>query len=246
MRRTTSLLIAILALGFAARAQAQGFYNFWTQCTPGSLRACSSTEIGFLMGPDIGGPTTLLLVRLSNLQGFGPYQSGPRGLKSVSVTGLAGTPPAAGPIALTNEHFATSGNVTTTAELDAPHGGAPRFGFFDAAFDYDRGSFLFGCDLQIEGVVDVFPFYDQTCNGSITYAVTLRGQWGLGETVPSIGYTYHAWEDGAFAGTTSCVTGVDCAMVTPEPVTTVLMATGLLGIGGVAVLRRRRRTSSKT
>jgi hypothetical protein len=39
----------------------------------------------------------------------------------------------------------------------------------------------------------------------------------------------------------SCKNG-ECAMVTPEPVTVALLATGLAGIAGVGALRRRRRT----
>jgi len=40
--------------------------------------------------------------------------------------------------------------------------------------------------------------------------------------------------------TTTTVTSSDCASVVPEPVTLTLLATGLVGIGGLGIVRRRR------
>ena len=44
-------------------------------------------------------------------------------------------------------------------------------------------------------------------------------------------------------GNVTCTTGVNCSVV-PEPMTIALLGTGLLGIGGVSVLRRRRKKGS--
>jgi hypothetical protein len=41
----------------------------------------------------------------------------------------------------------------------------------------------------------------------------------------------------------ACTAGSDCAMVTPEPATAFLLATGLAGLAGLGAVRRRRRTS---
>ncbi len=57
------------------------------------------------------------------------------------------------------------------------------------------------------------------------------------------GTEYEIIASRAGVGQSVCTTGSSClsVSVTPEPVTMTLLATGLLGIGGVGVIRRRRK-----
>jgi hypothetical protein len=57
-------------------------------------------------------------------------------------------------------------------------------------------------------------------------------------------YRYDAYENGVWVGNTSCTTGVDCTMITPEPATVALFGSGLLGILAFRVRGRRKRLSA--
>jgi hypothetical protein len=237
------LLVTALALLAPAQARAQSWLNYWTQCTPGSLRSCATTEIGFTEYTEADGSTwSLLLVKMQNLQGLAGYESGPRGFREMVISGVEGPAPQ---IPDFGEHHATEGSVVTRAFIDNPYTLTGSDGRLAVSWNFDYASLLYGCDLEEDAVApgDFGWFYDQTCGGSITYGIRLMGSYRFDERLPAITYRWRAFEDESpqSGDWTSCTTGVDCSMVTPEPVTTVLMATGLLGIAAAGALRRRKR-----
>jgi hypothetical protein len=240
------LPFAILVVFATAPAQAQDFVNYWTQCTPGQLRACSTTEIAFtyIDAPPGGfGPISLLLVRMSNLQGFGAYQdaNSQRGFKSMMIEGLEGTPPTSGPIDIrTGFRYAVEGNARGITDPDYPNPGLQPDGRLNVGWRLDAGGFLFGCEVPPIEALGNWGAQDSTCGGSITYAFELRGNWHIGSQAPVVTYRYDLWENGQWVGNASCTTGFDCITITPEPMTLALLGSGLLAVGGVAHRRRRR------
>jgi hypothetical protein len=86
--------------------------------------------------------------------------------------------------------------------------------------------------------VRLSSFLNRNEFGSGSFATARFARMDRASMVPSSSSASQVSEPSMGA---SCTTGVDCAMVTPEPATVALLATGLLGIAGAGVLRRRRR-----
>jgi hypothetical protein len=245
-------LIPLAALAVASipdPARAQSFHDYWIQCTPGSLQSCARTEIGFasVVDPSFG-PLSLLLVRLSNLQGLPGFESGPRGFSSMWINGIEGTPPPVGPAFLEARHHSSEGNASIGAELGADdlNHTITSDGRFNVQWNLDANTLLFGCDGPPQAYLEShFLGWDTTCGGTITYALRLRGDFRMASQPPSIQYDWRAWADASdpapFGTGVSCTTGVDCVTITPEPATLALLASGLVGIAGVATIRKRRK-----
>jgi hypothetical protein len=266
MRRTTTLLVAVLTLTIPPGAHAQvtfNSFNFWTQCTVGSLRACASTEIWNEIDPVSG--EVFLAARMSNLQGTPGFTDlQPAGMTAFSINNLRletvgpGTPSTG---SLDGQFGSLSGNASwcvtllTSSCVTASDGiGDNPFLVSDLAGNWrlnvgiltdGLGTTMWGCDV-VSGPEVISAV--STCGGFVTWRLRPRHAFPTTTFVlrpnnqSSISYFYHSAD---FSTQATCTTGIDCAMVTPEPVTTVLMATGLLGIAGVAAARRRRRLSAE-
>jgi hypothetical protein len=80
----------------------------------------------------------------------------------------------------------------------------------------------------------------QTCgDGWVGVAFTLPGTWVLDDS------STVRWWALSDDGDVGCTIGTDnCVQVTPEPVTIVLLGTGLAGVGAAALRRRRSGSGS--
>jgi hypothetical protein len=224
----------------AARAD---FKDFSNRCFPGAVRVCASLQVYTAINGN-GGTNVVILVR--NLQGWywGDNTTGSIitriglttptvvGATGLQVTGTAGTEygTPATPWALSSP-----GGLGGLIELTAGLTPAPG-----ATGDVSGG--IVGCGAP--GIGGLPSSYFQTCGGGwVAFSFTTTNAWSadasevawLTQRVSSP-YGPQGYECGSVQGG-----GRDaCTTVTPEPVTMLLLGSGLAGVGGVGLVRRRR------
>jgi hypothetical protein len=234
-------------------APAQGqFRNFATQCTVGAFRACASVEItvtydptGQLFAPgweDMGGVTEIR-IRVGNPQGLPGFTDlGTGGVRGFQVGELQSETGAFDFVAFART-AAVEGNFShQTGLLDYPWITYTGEGRATAFVYYDYDGALFGCDTPTApSFTPLGDLYDASCGGHITYAAYLFGDHLTLTKNSTLTVQWQAWDETGLLGEVSCTFDVDCALVTPEPLTVVLLGSGLAAMGGASVLRRRRK-----
>ena len=272
MRKRLVGVLAALVFIFPNGLQAQS-RSWINQCTPGAMRACASVGISLNYSPTghpyaanttwIAGASTIISIRLENLQGSRPYLNdrsipywlewvtfGPfDGLEDVDISPVWG-----------HDGFATpwgnTGGQHWSEYVFWGSGGTGSGNFYESFS-------LWGCNLP-DGWGDgpyggwfwgpphpVDPG-GWTCNGSFTHSFYLPGRWDLSDfTAMQLvfgSYDQYGFPNGSpewgnigYTGS-SCTTGLDCITVAPvpEPTTLILLGGGLLGFGAAAMRRRRR------
>lgn len=255
MRFGTVLLATALFASQASVAAAQRM-DLSVQCAiNGSERACADVEVWNENDPETG--QLYLFVQLANVQGWHGFADIPIvalnrwSIDDLELENFPGDGPASyesriegfsGFGVLTGNTFFCQFLVGCVPSHDHEPGDLVRIGPDGARFQiWDDIVFghspLWGCD----GVpLDHFDFGPATCDGGLaTWRVHLG--FGTGLRLTKETNVHLSFGDGA-AFTAGCTTGVDCVIVTPEPATIALMATGLAGI---AAMRARRRAATR-
>ncbi len=251
----------ILGGAVVGGAQAQQVGRWDDYCTVGSLQFCASVEL--TLTPNVtfydfhtNGLTTGtgFSVRARNLQGT--LGTTPWALGSLTFLNLwTDVPEPYGGVLAVGQMVRLLGTARLSIPFDQAQCqamfGAPcpppywDLAEWDGQAVSNRGSMfwepnggyfttLIGCDASA-GPYGAF----QTCgDGWLGFDFALQGNWGI-DRLSSM-----AWSGFSTAGNAGCGwTSGDCAQVTPEPVTILLLGTGLAGVG--AAWRRRRKNPEK-
>lgn len=235
---------AMLCFAASVPAEAQ-WVDMLNQCSTGTIRTCASFQAQVT---DIGGGRSRLQIRVRNL--WGVLEDGSLtgsilaqlGVVSPDLVGVINDSPVA-----TAVEGATQ--VGTPGDNWAFHSSTNRLG--EVTWALASGSFNGGGNFNSNangGILGCLApngtrtEYFTTCVGGleggwVQFSLTANGPLDLAGLQLAWGVMSMGQQDYSVQGTT-CVAG-NCGEVVPEPITIVLLGTGLAGVG--AARRRRKR-----
>jgi hypothetical protein len=258
---------AAVAILLPAASSAQSI-DFGVQCTTGSLRACASVRAWNEL--DVTTGDFYLYVRVANVQGWSGFQDlTTSGLATWRLSGLSAYNFTGTAAELLRgfvdepQNAGVGGEGTYRCWRGECESGSGLFSTqdynlngdeevtFSAPISHDGGTTIHGCDVPQFGHSLYSTLSYSTCDGSVTYRLNPGYQPSLGLQGSGLALTSNTelylnfWAYDS-ADDSECSTGAstafaECAAVVPEPITMILMGTGLLGIGGARAARRRRK-----
>ena len=247
MRRMLAVFGLLAFAGVSQAAASTKLFNF--RCTVNtSLRTCASASV--FTTPGAGGGTDVI-ISIRNLQGAAPDQTGGSLITRLGLT----APPKATIGSASGLVVGTSGTVGQTGTPATPWG-VTQLGIngpveFTASVNTssgqnpNRNGGILGCNPSLLSPASYF----QTCaalgqTGFVTFSFHTTGTWDAASS--QIGIAYEGVVGIPFP--VECRTEVGSTdpaycpqvQVTPEPISMALLGTGLLGLGGAGLRRRRK------
>lgn len=238
LRRLTSLAAMSMAFTASARADVKLFQN---RCSPGSLRACASLMVTTQLNAS-GGTDVRISVR--NLQGWSSDNTGGSLITRIGIV----APPIAGfstGLTMTANGAATAGTPGSAWFLRRPGGlGSPIELTAGIASGTKNGG-IAGCGAPQGGMP---ASWYRTCNGGwVDFTFSTTNAWSANNAEvawlttnmaasPNTGLECGTNDGGPNDGRNYCAS----ADVTPEPISMLLLGSGLAGLGGFGFVRRRK------
>jgi len=210
--------------------------DFFDRCTPGAIRACHSISVI----TNWNGSVTSVTIRIRNLQG-GVFDN--TGGSLIQRIGL---------IAPTN--VGTLSALSTAAVGGASSVGTPNNwvlrspGFIGGIVELTAGTpnptsgdgGIQGCSAPWGGSP---ASYFQTCNGGwVELTFTTSNQWSANNAEIAVLTNHFAVDNSGFECDSDDIPSPrpQCIVATPEPVTMILLGSGLASMGGFGLVRRRK------
>lgn len=240
--RRTLFGLGVIALVAASPARAD-FKDFIGYCSPGALRSCASLQIITTLN---GSGGTNVLIRVQNLQGsMYPDNTGGSLLTRIGIVAPTNIGSASGLTVTTSGTATAMNNPGALWSLRTPGSiGSPIE--LAAGISSGTSGAIVGCSDPSSGTPST---HFRTCGttGWVEFSFTTSNAWSANDAELAwvIDKTTN-FPGGGLECDTDTVpapgrTGCIATSPVPEPITMVLMGSGLAGMGGIGFLRRRRK-----